>query len=360
MHPSDIAQLRLHSQHIAATRLTTAAEVVGWMGAMQAQDYAMSKWAVGLRLPGSTDRLIEQAISAGEVLRTHLLRPTWHLVAAADLAWMLALTAPRIRAGLKSRLRDLGLTDDLLAKCNDLIGNALNDGKHLTRDEIVAELHAAGIATDGNRASHILMQAELSGLVCSGAVRNGKQTYALLAERLPQTPPLTRSEALAALAKRYFTGHGPATLQDFTWWSGLAAGEARKALEMVKADFVSETIATQTYWFSAELQLPQNTADTVHLLPAFDEFLISYTDRRASITMDDHRRAVSSNGIFWPIIVVNGQVVGLWKRAIKKDTVSVEMEFFQPASPTQKDLIEIAIREYACFVGNQAKTMAVW
>jgi hypothetical protein len=350
MHPSDIAQLRLRSQYITPTKFTTATEVVGWMGAMQAQDYAMSKWAVGVRLPGSTDRQVEQAISAGEIIRTHVLRPTWHLVAAADLAWMLALTAPRIRAGMKSRLRDLSLTDDLLAKCNDLIGTALNNGKHLTRDEIVALLNAAGIATDGNRASHILMQAELNGLVCSGAICGGKQTYALLAKRLPQTPPLTREEALAALAKCYFTSRGPATLQDFTWWSGLAAGDARKALEMVKADFISESIAGQTYWLTAANLPSEAPTETAHLLPAFDEFLIAYTDRGASITAEAHRRAVSSNGIFWPIIVVNGQVAGTWKRTIKKDTVRVEIELFQPVSPETMSQIETAAHRYGLFV----------
>jgi hypothetical protein len=218
---------------------------------------------------------------------------------------------------------------------------------------MVAVLQSANIATDGNRASHILAHAELDGLICSGAVRNGKHTYTLLAERLPQTSTLTQDEALAALAKRYFTSRGPATLRDFTWWSGLPAGEARRALEMVKTDFVSETVGGQTYWSAAINPPTEPLAEAACLLPAFDEFLIGYTDRSASITMDAPRRTVSSNGIFWPVIVVNGQVVGLWKRVIKKDTVIVEMEYFQPVSPEAMSDIEASAMRYGQFLGKE-------
>jgi hypothetical protein len=166
---TDIARIRLASQQIAGTTLGVVKEVVAWMGAMQAQDYAMAKWAVGVRLPGSTDQVIEAAINAGEVIRTHLLRPTWHFVSADDVYWLLELTTPHIKASIKSRHKELELTEAIFAKSNSLIEKALRDGKQLTREQLIAEFAKADIATADNRLSHLMLQAELDGIVCSGA-----------------------------------------------------------------------------------------------------------------------------------------------------------------------------------------------
>ena len=316
---------------------------------MQAQDYAMAKWAIGVRLANATDQAIETAINNAEIIRTHLLRFTWHFVSANDVYWMLELTAPHIKASLKSRHRELGLDETIVAKSNAVIKRALRGGKQLTRAELIAKLAQAKIATDDNRASHLLGCAELDGIACSGATRNGKQTYALLAERVPKTKSLTREQALAKLGTIYFTSHGPATSQDFVWWSGLTVGDAKRALEMVKADFVTEKIGAQTFWFT---HISKTDEKAVYLLPAFDEFLISYSDRSASLADEHVRRAVSSNGIFRPVIVVNGQVAGLWKRTIKKDTVIVEAEFFKQPDKTTKRLVEQAVFRYGRFQGK--------
>jgi hypothetical protein len=318
------------------------------MGAMQAQDYAMAKWAIGVRLPGSTDRAIEAALDAGEIIRTHLLRPTWHFASADDIYWMLELTAPRIKAGLKSRHIELGLDETIVRKSNAIIEKALRGGKHLTREELVAQLGKAKIPTDDNRASHLLSRAELDGVVCSGATKGGKQTYALLEDRVPKTKAVTKEEALAKLALKYFASHGPATVQDFAWWSGLSVSDARRALEMVKGRLISETIHTQTLWFADDI----STTDTesVYLLPAFDEFIISYKDRSAAIPVENRIKAVSNNGIFRPVVVVNGQVMGIWKRTIKKSVVIVETELFRPPDKTTKSLIEKAAMHYGHFL----------
>jgi len=333
----DIANTRLFSQQIAKPNFKTAAEVVGWMGAMQAQDYAMVKWAVGLRLPAATDRAIESLLDQGEILRTHLLRPTWHLVSAKDIYWLLELTAPQIRTSVKSRHKGLGLSETVIAKSSAVIEKALRASQQLTRDELAAELEQAGIATNDNRAAHFLMRAEIDGLICSGAASAKNQTYALLEERVPKTETVSRESALENLARTYFASRCPATLQDFVWWSGLSVRDANQALEMLKPDFVPETIGAQTYWFpnSNSTSSPETDPEEVHLLPAFDEFLISYADRSAVLPFKDRIKTISNNGIFWPIIVVHGRVVGTWKRTIKKDRVLVEAEFFsQPDKAT--------------------------
>lgn len=219
MHFSDIAAIRLQAQQISGTRLKGAAETVSWMGALQAQDFNMSKWAIGARLPGITERGVEVALENGSILRTHLLRPTWHLVSAGDIRWMLALTGPRIKAGMASRNRQLGLTPEIFSHSNKTIEKALAKDGHQTREELVAQLHKAGIATDNNRASHLLMHAELEGLICSGKAKGKAQTYALLDERVAETKTLHQEEALASLAQTYFTSRGPATIYDFSWWS---------------------------------------------------------------------------------------------------------------------------------------------
>ena len=355
MNLTDISQLRLINQQIKASKFKTAKEIVGWMGAMQAQDLNMAKWAIGVRLVNSTDKLIASAIDNGQIFRTHLLRPTWHFVSSDDIYWMVALTAPQIIASVKSRDKELGITDVIYEKSNAVIENVLQNNNHLFREDLVAELEHANIATDNNRASHFLMRAELNGLICSGKIRNNKQTYALLRERVPKSKILTRDDALAQLAQKYFTSHCPATLQDFVWWSGLSVKDSRQALEMIKSDFVSETIDQKTYWFTHSFVTSGLEKALVYLLPAYDEYIISYRDRTASLPFELNSKAVSNNGIFRPTIVINGQVRGIWKRTIKKDKIILETEFFQPVSEDAMRLIEIAANQFGDFMNKKVE-----
>ena len=353
MDPSHLSLLRLANQHIAGTRFTSPKDIVAWMGAMQAQDHAMVKWAVGIRLPGATDGSVEAAIDNGDIIRTHVLRPTWHFVSAEDVRWMLALTAPHIRKGLTGRHRALGLTNSVLAKSRKVLEKTLRDRNHATREELIVELNKANIATDENRASHIFAAAELDGIICNGKTKNGRQTFSLLEEWVPATKPKGRDEALASLAQRYFKSHGPAALADFVWWSGLSVSDARHAVEMVRKDFVEEIIEERTYWFSESAALPKK--DPVYLLPAYDEFIISYADRSATLTFESHKRTVSSNGIFRPTVVVNGQTIGIWKRTFKKDLVVMEFEYFEKPSAAVLKLIEAAAIQYGKFLGKKIK-----
>lgn len=355
----NIARIRLASQQIVATKCRTAKEVVAWMGAMQAQDYNMAKWAIGLRLPASTDEIIQEAINNGEVLRTHILRPTWHFVSAEDIYWMLELTAPRMKTLQRGRQKELGLTQRILAKSNSIIAKALSGGKHLSREELMALLEKSGIDTGNQKSYHLMHTAELNGIVCSGKINEKKQTYALLEERVQKTKSLTREEALARLAQKYFTSHCPATLQDFTWWSGLSAIDARHALEMVKNNFISETIGAQTYWLTNSFSIPETNKTSVYLLPAYDEFIISYKDRSAVLPLEHNRKAVSNNGLFRPVILVNGKVTGLWKRTFVKDTVIVEAQFFEKTGKTISGAVEKESIKLGRFLGKKEEAKLI-
>jgi hypothetical protein len=351
---TDIAQLRLWSQQIAASKCKTVKDVVAWMGAMQAQDHNMAKWALGIRCPAATITKVETALDKGAVLRTHLLRPTWHLVSADDIYWLLELTGPHILASLKSRHKELELSETIFSKSTRVIEKALSKGKHLLREEILAELQQSGIGTDENRSSHLLFRAELEGLICSGKTRNGKQTYALLAERVPDKQTLKREEALATLADRYFSSRGPATLKDFINWSGLSVTEAKRSLETIKARFQQATVNGDTYWFNATVTKLANDEPAAHLLPGFDEFIIGYKDRTASLPEAHTKKIVNINGIFRPALVVNGQVKGLWKRVSEDDKVIIEIERFPGGGRTDKKLVEAAADKVGRFLGTKA------
>ena len=354
---ADIANLRLLNQQIESSKFKSAKDLVSFMGAMQAQDYAMAKWAVGLRLQNSTEKKIEKAVDNGEIIRTHLMRPTWHFVSADDIHWMLELTAPQMKAAAKSRHKQLSLTEKIFAKSNNIIEKSLRDGNHLTREELMKIIAKEKIPTSAEFSIHLMFRAETDGIVCSGKIKNNKQTYALLAERAPKKKSVTKDEALALLAKKYFSSHAPATLKDFIWWSGLLVKHATHALEMIKKDFISEKIGDKTYWLNGPFDENTIKKSSVNLLPAFDEFLISYRDRTASLHIDHHKKSISNNGIFWPVIVTNGQVTGTWKRTIKNEKAIIETEFFNPKSKTNIKLIQNAAERFGKFLEKETEVI---
>src|SRR6218665_471145 len=347
MNFADIALLRLQNQMLLGSKLKTPGEVIAHMGALQAQDYAMSKWGLGIRTKSATEKEVDKALDKGEILRTHVLRPTWHLVSAADIYWMLALSAPRLKASVKSRHRELGLSEALVKKSIRIFEKAVATGEHVSREVLVKKLQEARIDTTENRAAHLLFCAELDGLLCSGA---GKQTYALLEQRVPKKQLLSKEESLAPLAGIYFKSRGPAPLADFTWWSGLSPADARKALELVKDEFEEATIEQQTYWFKAS-PVPKKSRTSLLLLPAFDELIISYKDRTASVQLQHQKKAFSSNGIFWPTLLIHGQVAGLWKRSVKKELVLIEPDLFD-AKQLSKAQLKKAAQPFGHFLNK--------
>jgi hypothetical protein len=349
---SNFSLLRIHNQEIENQRFISPQELVAHMGAMQAQDYLMAKWAVGLRLQQATDSTIVDAYNSGKIIRTHLMRPTWHFVSSNDVYWLLELTAPQIKKLSKSRNKQLELDENLFRKSNAILEKNLANCVSLTRENLTQLYLNANIRTDDNRLSHLLMQAELDGLICNGEIKGNKLTYALLEEKVPVKKLLSRDESLAELANRYFTSHAPATMRDFIWWSGLSVTDARKAMEMNKPSFISETFDDETYWFIDTLY--ENCCNlSVYLLPAFDELLIGYRNRTAIINENLNKKAISENGIFRPIIVVNGQVVGIWKRATQKTKVVIEVNLFSSVNVEIKTGIEQEVRKQALFMEKE-------
>jgi hypothetical protein len=353
---SEIAHLRLFNQRITGTKFTSPKEVVGWLGAMQAQDYYMAKWAIGTRMLNATDRVVEDAINRGEIARTHVMRPTWHFVLAEDIRWMLALTAPHIKSAMRPYQTKLKLNENIFSRTNDIIAKLLEGNNYLTRAEIVAELKKGKIKADNLQATHIMFDAELSGIVCNGPMRGKQFTYALIDERIPATKSITREEALVRLSKKYFTGHGPATVQDFRWWSGLPAADAKMGLDLVKDKLVNEKIDGKIYWFDDTLsKSPLASQTTPLLLPAYDEFMISYADRSASIDKKFAKVILVGNGIFRPIIVKEGKAIGIWLRTVKKNHVAVTTIFFSAKEKMKKSEMTPLVEPFGKFLEMEIK-----
>lgn len=349
----DITRHRLINQQIARPTFAHPCEVVAWLGAVQAQDYLGALWAVGLRMPCATEQIIEQAIADKTIVRTWPMRGTIHFVAPADVRWMLELLTPRVVARRASRLAGLGLDEATISRSADVLAKALQGGKQIPRTELYELLEQAHIATGGQRGLHILGRLAHERLLCFGA-RAGKQpTFALLDEWAPQAKSMPRDEALATLAKRYFTGHGPATLQDFMWWSGLPARDARAGLHAAASQLGHEVIGGQEYYFAQDLPAEHQNACDAFLLPPFDEYLLGYKDRSAAIDAKAMARVNSGgNGMFSPIMVIGGRVVGTWKRTFKRDTVEITFSPFASLSAAPRHAFEEAAQRYGAFVGK--------
>lgn len=319
------------------------------MGALQAQDFAMAKWATGMRMNETSFKMVESAIDEARIIRTHVLRPTWHLVSCNDIYWMLALTGQRISSAMKSNDRKLELTEADFSKSNRLLEHLLRDHNHMTREEINIHMNHAGIGTQANRLYHLLCHAEISGLICNGRQSGNSITYALLQERVRPSTAISREEGLAKLAEKYFRSHGPATLQDFSWWSGLTTQDAKRALQSIQGQLFLSKLEGQEFWHSEDAEANAVSANSLLAIPAYDELIISYKSRFAAVAIESLSKAVSSNGIFRPVIVFNGQVIGIWRRTTKKGRLEIYCNLFVPASPKLKVQIHEAFVSYGQF-----------
>ena len=343
----DIARLRLHNQRLVGDPLPAPQDVVRWLGAVQAQDYAGAKWALAQRAEGPTDTGIDELFDAGAILRTHVMRPTWHFVAADDIRWIVELTAPRVHAASASHYRKLELDSATLGRGNALLAKVLRGGRQLTRAEVAEAFKSAGIEARGPRLGSLIMHAELEGVVCSGARRGKQHTYALLDERAPAPKRLERDEALRALAQRYFTAHGPALVQDFSWWSGLTVGEARLGIDLAQPDLVREEFKGKTYWRSPASQGSQREPTSVHLLPNYDEYFIAYKDRSSLL----HPASAPQTVLWGHVVIVDGQAVGGWRRQVSKGRTTITVRLLVTLHKKHMRALEAAGQRYAQFTG---------
>jgi hypothetical protein len=346
---------RLLNQHFTSVPFGEPVEVVRWFGAVQAQEFYSAKWALALRMDGAKDTGLDTAFATGAILRTHVMRPTWHFVAAEDIRWMQELTAERVHIANAPQYRRAGLDAPVCAQSNAVIAKALQGGKQLIRTEVEDRLYQAGLFPDrGNRLRfiYLLMYAELSGVICSGALRGKQHTYALLEERAPQAKALARDEALATLALRYFTSHGPATLKDFTTWSGLLVADATQGIEMVKSELVEMVIAGESYWFSPHTPAAREVQPSAYLLPAFDEYTVGYKDRSAIL---DPQYADRCGYGLNNVILLDGRIAGIWKRKLKRDTVEVTLETFRALTETEAQAVAAAAQQFGEFLDKSVE-----
>jgi hypothetical protein len=324
----EIAGRRLRASGLTGTGPGFVApdEVVRRHGAMQAQEYPLAKWAIGQRAPSLVDEDVDRALSEGSIVRTHVLRPTWHFVAPDDLRWLLALTGPRVQRTAQRRLRQLGLDGRTLARCEAAIGSALEGGSRLTRNELGDVLDRAKVDRSGQRLPWVIIHCELEAIICSGGLSGKQHTYALVDERVPNDRSFDRDDALAELVRRYLAGHGPATVQDLRWWSSLTVADVKEALGILGSEAISEDIDGITFWSLAASERDPVPDPGVQLLHAFDELIVGYTlsrffgDPRAELA----RAAWTDRTLPTGLVLHDGEIAGLWKRSVKKDSVTLQ------------------------------------
>ena len=350
-----IAARRLYNQDITRARKRRPEDVVASLGAVQAQEYPAARWGLALRMPeGATDKEIEAACDEGRILRTHVMRPTWHFVAAADIRWMLELTRPRVHQAMAHYKRQAGLDAATLTRATTVFERALGDGRCLTRAELGVQLERAGsmgnaAMTKGVPLALLTLHAELEGVMCSGPRRGKQLTYALVAERAPKALRLSRDEAVAELARRYFSSHGPATIRDFVWWSGLLTTDAKRGLEMIRAR--PENVNGLTYWTVGRAPAVPTRRGTVHLLPVYDEYLVAYRDRDA-VPHTASRVGSRPGGpvTFLHALVITGQVAGTWRTAPHADGVVLDVAPLRRLTGPEKRALAGTAARYGRFL----------
>lgn len=348
---TDILRLRLAGQYLTTTGPQSGSSVVSALGAVQSQDYAGAKWALGQRVPKATDATIEGELASGRILRTHVLRPTWHFVSPADIRWMLALTAPRVKAAMAYHDRVNGLTPALARRGVAAITRALAGGNQLTRAELGAILERARVCNaSGQRLAGLMMRAEVDAVVCSGPRRGSEATYALLEERVPPVAQIERDEALLELTRRYFGTRGPATQRDFTWWSGLAAADTKRGIQIAGQELEPLSHDGESY-YHIERALPR-AKPTAHLLPNYDEYFIGYKDRSAvGARLGHSRHVIGGDARIANVVFVDGQLVGGWKRVVEKNAVVVELDLACRLSAPEKRRVVAAAHRFGRFLG---------
>jgi winged helix DNA-binding protein len=338
---------------------------VGWLGAVQSQDYPPTLWSLALRLPDTTQTALDRAFDAGRILRTHVLRPTWHFVCPQDIQWMLQLTRHRVLAAGAAYFRRVGLDDAVLRTGRRAIERAVRGTPALTRAEISAALGKAGVAEPtGHRLIFFLMDAELNGVICSGPRAGKHMTYAALDARVRAgigagkiEPPESRDEAVAELSRRFFTSHGPATLRDFAWWSGLTQTDGKRGLAMLDRPAEHVELEGARYWF---IESDRTVGPTARLrparraliLPTYDEYVVAYQNRVALFGRQPLTASTAgSRGEFTSVVAIDGQLVGTWRRTVARGQSVMTIAPHARLATAEKRAMTAAVDRYQRFLG---------
>jgi len=344
---TSIAARRLHAQRLTGKPFASPVDAVRALTAVQSQDYGGGKWALGQRTRAVTEVALDRVFDEGLILRTHVLRPTWHFVLPEDIRWLLELTGPRIIRALAGRHRELELDASVVTRAEEAFAAALAGGHSLTRPELGAVLRTARISPEGQRLPHLLSHAELDGLLTSGPRRGKQHTYALLEERAPKARRRDRDEAVAELTLRYFKSHGPAQLVDFAWWSGLTLTDARKGIAGAGDALGHQSTDGKEYWFDAKAGQARDAAGVAHLLPNFDEYTVAYRDRTDVM---DAGRLYEPAYVLANVVTLGGRIRGAWRRRLGRNGVSVEIRPLGRFEPAETAALETACRRMGLYL----------
>lgn len=341
----ELARRRLVNQRLSSATTGSAADLVRHLGAVQAQEYPLARWSLGQRSRGLSEAAVDEALASGEILRTHVLRDTWHLVAAEDIRWLVELTRPRIRRRNEVMHRRLGLDAHTLARTDALLADAVAGGRALTRAEIRVLLRGHGIHADGPYLAYVLMHAELELVICSGGLDGKQQTYALLDERVGPTQPLRGDDALAELTRRYFSGHGPATVKDFAWWASLTVGDARRGIELAGPALVLTEAEGRAYWSASSPRRTRVARPVAHLLPSYDEYVVGYSESR-----DVAGLRPGGGGRLEHLVLLDGQVVGAWRRTVTPRAMTIETKLVRELDEAERRALDETVERFGRFV----------
>ncbi len=360
MNATAIARRRIRNSRLAGERFGSPDEVVRWHLAMQAQDYGPAMWSIGQRSTGLREADVDRALTEGTIVRTHVLRPTWHFVASDDIRWLLALSGPRVRQGNAGRCRQLGLDARTLGRAETIVTAALEGGNRLTRDELAAEFDRRKLDRDGQRMPYLLMHCELVGLIGSGGREGKRQTYALLDERVPAGGRrLDRDEAVVELVRRYLGSHGPATVKDLRWWSGLTMADLREAIGSLEGEVVGGDVDGLTFWSAAsELGRRPPAARGVHLLQTYDELVVGYTESRFHGDRSGELARQAWNDRTFPtgVFLLHGRVGGHWRRTIEPKRVRTSFHTYGAIDEADERMLGSAAARLGRFLGRPVVT----
>ncbi len=353
MELQDIPHARLANQHISSVISSGPVEVVRSLGALQAQMYKDALWAVGLRCKDTTQSKVEDAIVRRKLIRTWSMRGTWHLVPPSEVRWMLSLYPDE---PIPNYQRKNGLTDQILERGLEIIRSAFKDNEQLTYKEIGSILAKSGIKElkmmEVQR--HITRRAGRKGMICFSGYVGNQPAFRLLEAMIPKTSQYGRERSLAKFARVYFDSHGPATFSDFAWWSGLRMSEAREGVAMIKSGLKEIVLSGKSYWAPKKGRLPNRNESSEYLLPSFDEYVISYSDRSAVVRPEDAKKIINGSTLrFLPTVISDGNVVGTWKRLSHSNKTVVRITPFRKLTKEQKLGVRETANRYGSFLESE-------
>ena len=306
--------IRLLNQQLIAPQFSTPTEVVSYMGAMQAQEYRMMRWAVAMRTRKSSHKTFKKAFDEGQIIRLHLMRGTWQLVCAEDYWSMIDLFAPKAIAVTKGWMNSnkISIPDDELMRVRDILIQSATDKRSVTKEDFILALAERNLQMDDHRLSYHIRMAELSGVLCSGDLLPMKATYALAADKVKSSVKMERDEALAHFTRKYFQSRQPATLEDFVWWSGLNISDCRKGIALLGDYIHVERYRGREFYLTDDCRKRGFRKGKFLLIPPYDEYLIGYKSRDIVLPPEHRHHAHNNSGIFQPVIAYDGTICGNW------------------------------------------------